>query len=72
VTDNGVGIRRDDIDKIFESFYSTKPEAGTGLGLAVVKKIVEVNGGTIEVQSEWGAGSRFTVTLPVTGPAEAE
>jgi histidine kinase len=72
VRDNGVGIRREDIEKIFESFYSTKPEAGTGLGLAVVKKIVDVNGGTIEVQSELGQGSQFTVTLPVAGPAEAE
>jgi histidine kinase len=65
VTDNGVGIRTEDIEKIFESFYSTKPEAGTGLGLAVVKKIVDVHGGTIKVQSELGKGSQFTVTLPV-------
>jgi predicted ATPase/signal transduction histidine kinase/tRNA A-37 threonylcarbamoyl transferase component Bud32 len=69
VTDNGVGIREEDMAKIFESFYSTKPEGGTGLGLAVVKKIVDVNGGTIEVQSEWGKGSQFTVTLPIAGPA---
>jgi signal transduction histidine kinase len=72
VKDNGVGIRTEDIEKIFESFYSTKPEAGTGLGLAVVKKIVDVNGGTIDVQSEWGKGSQFTVTLPIAGPGGAK
>jgi predicted ATPase/signal transduction histidine kinase/tRNA A-37 threonylcarbamoyl transferase component Bud32 len=67
VIDNGVGIRKEDMERIFESFYSTKPEAGTGLGLPVVKKIVDVNGGTIDVQSEWGQGSQFTVTLPIVG-----
>jgi signal transduction histidine kinase len=65
VTDDGVGIRGEDMEKIFESFYSTKPETGTGLGLAIVKRIVEAAGGGIDVQSEWGKGSRFTVTLPI-------
>jgi predicted ATPase/signal transduction histidine kinase len=72
VTDNGVGIRREDLEKVFESFFSTKPEAGTGLGLAIVKKIVEVHGGTVEVQSEWGKGSQFKVTLPAAEPVMAK
>ncbi|WP_437954641.1 AAA family ATPase [Sorangium sp. So ce119] len=66
VTDNGVGIRRENLGRIFDSFYSTKPETGTGLGLAIVKRIIDVAGGTIDVQSEWGRGSEFTVTLPIS------
>ncbi|WP_441285788.1 trifunctional serine/threonine-protein kinase/ATP-binding protein/sensor histidine kinase [Sorangium sp. KYC3313] len=67
VTDDGVGIREADLPNIFESFYSTKPATGTGLGLAVVKRIIDASRGTIEVQSEWGKGTRFTVTLPTAG-----
>ncbi|WP_437730421.1 trifunctional serine/threonine-protein kinase/ATP-binding protein/sensor histidine kinase [Sorangium sp. So ce1335] len=70
VADNGVGIRREDLGRIFDSFYSTKPETGTGLGLAIVKRIVDVAGGTIDVQSEWGKGSQFTVTLPISAPGD--
>jgi signal transduction histidine kinase len=67
VTDDGVGIQEGEIERIFESFYSTKPETGTGLGLAIVKRIVDAVGGAIDVQSEWGKGSRFTVSLPIGG-----
>ncbi|WP_437676984.1 trifunctional serine/threonine-protein kinase/ATP-binding protein/sensor histidine kinase [Sorangium sp. So ce131] len=71
VADNGSGIRPENMGKIFDSFYSTKPETGAGLGLAVVKRIIDVAGGTIEVQSEWGKGSQFTVTLPLSRPPGA-
>ena len=69
VEDNGRGIAEQDLPRLFEPFFSTKGTRGTGLGLAVSWGIVEGHGGTIEVQSEPGKGSRFTVRLPM-GPAE--
>jgi signal transduction histidine kinase len=70
VEDTGIGIAPEDQEKIFEEFYRT-PQAkevaprGTGLGLPLVKRIVEAHGGTIEVESALGQGSRFTFRLPV-------
>jgi len=70
VEDTGIGIAAEDRPRIFDEFYRT-PQAkemearGTGLGLSLVKRIVEGLGGTIEVQSEPGQGSRFTFRLPV-------
>lgn len=65
VKDNGVGIKEEELERIFEVFDSTKPATGTGLGLAMVKKTVDVSGGAIDVQSVWGQGSQFTVVLPM-------
>jgi len=65
VEDNGVGIPPEARQQIFEVFYSTKGNRGTGLGLAVTKKIVEEHGGTIVVESAPGQGSRFTIRLPL-------
>jgi signal transduction histidine kinase len=67
VRDSGAGIPRDDLKKIFDPFYTTKvPGKGTGLGLAICRDIVRAHSGTIDVQSEPGKGSWFTVRLPAT------
>ena len=63
VADTGEGIAGDDLGHIFEPFYSTKA-AGTGLGLALVHRVVQDHGGEIDVQSRAGVGAVFTVTLP--------
>ncbi len=74
VTDTGVGIALDDQPKIFEEFrqvgwdYEHKVE-GTGLGLTLAKKFVELHGGKIWVTSKPGKGSSFTFTLPITAAA---
>ena len=66
VTDNGQGMNYDQIQKIFDPFYTTKETGkGTGLGLSVSLSIVKSLGGSIDVQSMPGAGSTFTVLLPV-------
>jgi two-component system phosphate regulon sensor histidine kinase PhoR len=70
VTDNGVGIRRQDLKRVFDRFYraedlmSSRPH-GSGLGLALAKRMVEGQGGVIKVQSRPGAGSTFTICLPL-------
>jgi signal transduction histidine kinase len=65
VIDTGTGIAPEHIDRIFEPFFTTKPDvSGTGLGLSVSLGIVQSHGGTIEVKSEVGRGSTFTVKLP--------
>jgi len=70
VTDNGYGIAPDEIPRIFERFYRSKTEktrniVGTGLGLPIVKTIVEAHNGTISVKSKEGVGSTFYVRLPL-------
>lgn len=68
IADDGSGIQAEDVEHIFEPFFSTKPEVkGTGLGLAVSYGIVRRHGGDIRVRSEPGRGARFTVTLPREG-----
>ncbi len=64
IIDNGRGIDPDDLDGIFEPFFSNKGQKGTGLGLAVAKKIVEEHGGRITVESKVDEGAAFTITLP--------
>jgi CheY-like chemotaxis protein len=71
VADTGMGIRKEDISKLFQTFTQlesvyTKEYEGTGLGLALTKQLVELHGGRIWVKSEFGTGSRFTLTIPLT------
>ena len=76
VVDTGIGIKPEDQARIFREFeqvdgsHSRKYE-GTGLGLALTRKLVELQGGTIRVESQFGRGSRFIVQLPVRAPAAA-
>ena len=77
VEDNGIGIEKDHLDRIFEAFTrevnSTVNEVeGTGLGLSIVKSVVDAMGGKVEVQSELGKGSVFTVTVPFDLQKEEE
>jgi signal transduction histidine kinase len=73
VTDEGCGIPAENLPRVFEAFFTTKPEdRGTGLGLAVCRRVVEAHGGTLGVRSVAGKGSTFTVTLPLLGPTTAE
>ncbi|WP_226022697.1 PAS domain S-box protein [Halomicrobium salinisoli] len=67
VSDEGVGIDPDDADRVFEVFerlHGREEHAGTGIGLALVERIVERHGGDVQVESEPGEGSTFTFTLP--------
>ncbi len=64
VIDNGPGVAEDKREKIFEPFHSTKGARGTGLGLAVTKRIVEEHHGTIEVAADTGDGAEFVLLLP--------
>jgi signal transduction histidine kinase len=65
VGDNGSGIPPEELDKIFEIFHSTKGHGGTGLGLAVAKKIVDEHSGHLDVISHPGEGTIFTIRIPV-------
>jgi len=70
VADTGIGIAREDLPKIFDRFYRVKTEqtrkvVGSGLGLSIVKGIIEAHFGSIEVESEPGKGTTFSVFLPI-------
>jgi signal transduction histidine kinase len=62
ISDTGVGMGPEDVAKIFEPYFSTKA-TGTGLGLTIAKRNVELNGGTIEVTSQRGTGTTVTIRL---------
>jgi signal transduction histidine kinase len=75
VTDTGIGIKERDLPHIFEAFYmaegiSRRKYPGSGLGLCIVKRLLELMRGEIQVKSEWGKGSVFTATLPLEHPAD--
>ena len=70
VQDNGVGIPKEDIAHIFDRFYRvdkarSREAGGSGLGLSIVRQLVELHGGRVTVESEFGHGSTFTVELPM-------
>jgi two-component system, OmpR family, sensor kinase len=72
VSDNGVGIREDDLPLIFERFHradAARAEDGAGLGLSIARQIAEAHGGTIEATSKVGAGSAFVLVLPLRKPS---
>ncbi|MCD4710320.1 MAG: response regulator, partial [Bacteroidales bacterium] len=68
VQDTGKGIAMDKLERIFERYYSESPEiyAGTGIGLSLSKRLIDIHGGEIKVESEIGKGSKFIVTIPVS------
>ena len=73
VSDNGVGIREEDLKRIFDPFFQAQDnKPGTGIGLNIVKNIVDLHHGKINVESEVGKGSTFTIVLPVTQREESE
>jgi len=79
VLDQGIGMDHKEVKQIFQKFYRTKKaeqsgEAGTGIGLSIVQQIVETHGGQVEVTSEPGVGSCFTLVVPaaVTAPTAVE
>jgi signal transduction histidine kinase len=66
VADTGVGISKEALPRIFEPYFTTKSN-GSGLGLAIARRIAEAHGGRISAESEPGRGSRFQVSIPLTG-----
>ncbi len=75
VADTGVGIAIEKLPRIFDRFYqvedsTTRPYEGTGIGLALVKELVDLHGGTVHAESEPGRGSTFTVRIPALSEAE--
>jgi signal transduction histidine kinase len=64
ISDEGTGIPTEDLDKIFKLYYTTKPE-GSGIGLSLVYRIVQLHDGSIDVASDVGRGTTFTVRLPI-------
>ncbi|RFB93691.1 ATPase [Rhizobium leguminosarum bv. trifolii] len=68
IADSGIGMDADDLPKLFQPYYRARSAtgiAGTGIGLNVVKQVVELHGGTVEVTSELGKGTSFTIFLPI-------
>lgn len=67
VEDNGQGMDDETMARLFEPFYSASAKGGTGLGLLIVKNVVEAHGGSLRLVSELGKGTRFTIALPRRG-----
>jgi len=75
IADNGIGMDQETVDKAFSLFYSSKGAGGTGLGLFIADKIAKAHGGNIQLESELGKGTSFTVHIPkqrLKGPVAAE
>jgi signal transduction histidine kinase len=70
IRDNGCGMNEDIKKHIFTPFFSTKKARGTGLGLAMTARIINVHGGEVSVESEPDRGTTFRIHLPIDGPGE--
>ena len=69
VQDHGMGMTPEQSARVFERFYRADASGnipGTGLGMSLVKEIIELHGGTVDLQSEWGVGTSVTLWVPVT------
>ncbi|MQY66217.1 MAG: two-component sensor histidine kinase, partial [Clostridia bacterium] len=65
VADNGCGIPQENLKKLFDLFFTTKGSQGTGMGLSLAYRIIKDHNGDIDIESEVGKGTRFTVSLPI-------
>ena len=72
IEDTGAGISQENLDKIFDPFFSTKAQKGFGLGLSVSYGIIENHGGRVDVKSREGEGTRFSIYLPIEDNAEQQ
>ena len=73
ISDTGVGIKKEDLQQIFDAFFTTKDRIkGVGLGLSVCYGFIKDHGGDIRVKSEWGSGTAFTIILPTAGAVAEE
>jgi len=70
VSDNGGGMPEEVVKHIFTPFFSTKKKLGTGMGLTLTKRMVSAHGGTLNVETQFGVGSKFQVMLPIDGPKD--
>jgi signal transduction histidine kinase len=67
IKDNGIGMTEEQLENVGTPFYTTKPR-GTGLGVSVIKYIVNEHGGTFKIESKFGEGAVFSIALPCTAP----
>jgi signal transduction histidine kinase len=75
VRDEGIGIDADDLPKMFQRYFRARSStgiAGTGIGLNLVKQIIELHGGTIKVASNRGSGTTFTLQIPISAENSGE
>ena len=72
ITDNGIGMSQQEVSQLFIPFFTTKAtsEKGTGLGLFIIKRVIEHHGGTIRATSRFGEGTSFIITMPAAQPQE--
>ena len=71
ISDNGAGIEKTDLPRIYDPYFTSKP-AGTGLGLAVVQKIMEAHGGNISLESVAGKGTEVFLNFPISNTEKKE
>jgi PAS domain S-box-containing protein len=72
ITDNGIGMDTETKNKMFTLFFTSKGSQGTGLGLFIAHRVIKYHGGTVDVESEQGKGSQFSICLPIQKPNNAK